>query len=233
MIPTGGLGMNSGVGDAVDLGWKLAATLQGWGGPGLLAVLRDRAASGRAQQRRRLALCLDGPAQVARPDRAGIDYNTPEGAAERARLVALADVEQRKSNEMIGAELGYFYVSPLIASEPAIRRPTISSNTSRRHCRRAATARLARRRRRHAGPDRRRLHAAAARRRQGRCSALQKAFAAIGAPFTVLDVPDPAARDVYARDLILLRPDMHIAWRGNTSPDNPQRLAAMATGHAT
>ncbi|HEV3009837.1 MAG TPA: FAD-dependent monooxygenase, partial [Burkholderiales bacterium] len=37
VIPTGGLGMNSGVGDAVDLGWKLAATLQGWGGPKLLA----------------------------------------------------------------------------------------------------------------------------------------------------------------------------------------------------
>ena len=37
VIPTGGLGMNTGVGDAIDLGWKLAATLQGWGGPGLLA----------------------------------------------------------------------------------------------------------------------------------------------------------------------------------------------------
>ena len=36
VIPTGGLGMNSGVGDAVDLSWKLAATLQGWGGPQLL-----------------------------------------------------------------------------------------------------------------------------------------------------------------------------------------------------
>lgn len=36
VIPTGGLGMNSGVGDAVDLSWKLAATLRGWGGPALL-----------------------------------------------------------------------------------------------------------------------------------------------------------------------------------------------------
>ena len=36
VIPTGGLGMNSGVGDAIDLGWKLAGTLQGWGGPRLL-----------------------------------------------------------------------------------------------------------------------------------------------------------------------------------------------------
>ena len=37
VIPTGGLGMNTGVGDAIDLGWKLAATLQGWAGPNLLA----------------------------------------------------------------------------------------------------------------------------------------------------------------------------------------------------
>ena len=36
VIPTGGLGMNSGVGDAIDLSWKIAATLQGWGGPNLL-----------------------------------------------------------------------------------------------------------------------------------------------------------------------------------------------------
>ena len=37
MIPTGGLGMNSGVGDAIDLAWKLEGTLRGWGGPQLLA----------------------------------------------------------------------------------------------------------------------------------------------------------------------------------------------------
>jgi 2-polyprenyl-6-methoxyphenol hydroxylase-like FAD-dependent oxidoreductase len=36
VIPTGGLGMNTGVGDAFDLSWKLAAVLRGWGGPALL-----------------------------------------------------------------------------------------------------------------------------------------------------------------------------------------------------
>jgi 2-polyprenyl-6-methoxyphenol hydroxylase-like FAD-dependent oxidoreductase len=36
VIPTGGLGMNTGVGDAFDLSWKLAGTIAGWGGPGLL-----------------------------------------------------------------------------------------------------------------------------------------------------------------------------------------------------
>jgi 2-polyprenyl-6-methoxyphenol hydroxylase-like FAD-dependent oxidoreductase len=34
--PTGGVGMNTGIGDAVDLGWKLDAVLKGWGGPDLL-----------------------------------------------------------------------------------------------------------------------------------------------------------------------------------------------------
>ncbi len=34
--PTGGLGLHTGLADAVDLGWKLVATLQGWGGAHLL-----------------------------------------------------------------------------------------------------------------------------------------------------------------------------------------------------
>src|SRR5258707_11448653 len=45
--------------------------------------------------------------------------NTTEGRATRANLTGVAGVEQRKSNEMIGAELGYCYVgSPLIWPEP-------------------------------------------------------------------------------------------------------------------
>jgi hypothetical protein len=50
------------------------------------------------------------------------------------------------------------------------------------------------------------------------------------APFEVLDIPDALARDVYGYDLLLLRPDMHIAWRGNRLPDG-DRLAAQVTGH--
>ena len=43
--PFGGHGLNTGIGDAVDLGWKLAAVLDGWGGPGSARQLRDRAAT--------------------------------------------------------------------------------------------------------------------------------------------------------------------------------------------
>ena len=46
------------------------------------------------------------------------------------------------------------------------------------------------------------------------------------APFELLDIPDAVARDLYGFDLILLRPDLHIAWRGNRMPADPRRLAA-------
>jgi hypothetical protein len=52
------------------------------------------------------------------------------------------------------------------------------------------------------------------------------------APFEVLDIPDAVARELYGADLILLRPDLHVAWRGNRPPASPEKLAALVTGHA-
>ena len=60
---------------------------------------------------------------------------------------------------------------------------------------------------------------------------LEAALKARGAPATVLDVNDARARDVYGVDLILLRPDMHVVWRGNAAPADVAALAATATGH--
>ena len=47
-----------------------------------------------------------------------------------------------------------------------------------------------------------------------------------------LDIADERPRDVYGCDLLLLRPDMHVVWRGNDAPSEPQMLAALATGHS-
>jgi hypothetical protein len=107
MIPTGGLGMNSGVGDAVDLAWKLAGTLRGWGGPRLLEAYE--------LERRPV-----GERNVAASRYASLGRRKWRGLwRDPHELVRVADVEQRKSNEMIGAELGYRYTgSPLIADEP-------------------------------------------------------------------------------------------------------------------
>ena len=63
-------------------------------------------------------------------------------------------------------------------------------------------------------------------------AALGRAFAARGAPYAVLDLADERARDVYGHDLILVRPDLHVVWRGNALPDDPAGLAALATGYS-
>ena len=49
-----------------------------------------------------------------------------------------------------------------------------------------------------------------------------------GVPLTVLDVPGPDARDLYGRDLALIRPDQYVAWRGDAPPADPDRLIGAA-----
>jgi hypothetical protein len=232
VIPTGGLGMNSGVGDATDLAWKLAAVLQGWGGPGLLDSYeierrqigdRNVAASRHASRGRRAWRAMYRP---------NIRDHTPEGAETRANLTRVADVEQRKSNEMIGAELGYRYVSsPIIWPEPGEGpapnfmkyEPTTWPGARLPHLWLSDGSALHDR----IGDGYTLLRLAG----DSDVSALVKAFAAFGAPFRVLDIAEAHPRDIYGYDLLLLRPDLHVVWRGNRLPDNPQELAALATGH--
>jgi hypothetical protein len=48
----------------------------------------------------------------------------------------------------------------------------------------------------------------------------------------VLDFPQDRFRQLYGANYVLVRPDLHIAWRGNTLPDDPTKVAAVATGYA-
>jgi 2-polyprenyl-6-methoxyphenol hydroxylase-like FAD-dependent oxidoreductase len=235
VIPTGGLGMNSGVGDAVDLSWKLAAVLQGWGGPGLLPSyqIERRQVGERNVAASRYATL--GRRKWRAAYRPNIRDHTPEGAATRADLVRIADVEQRKSNEMIGAELGYRYVgSPLVASEPGegpehdFREyvPTTWPGARLPHVWLRDGSAMQDRIGYGIGYTLLRLGGT-----QVDTSALQRAFSGIGAPLQALDIPDQAPRDVYGHDLLLLRPDLHVVWRGNDAPRAPEKLAALATGH--
>src|SRR5262249_27544976 len=61
-------------------------------------------------------------------------------------------------------------------------------------------------------------------------AALAQAFASYRAPFTAFAVDEARPRDVYGHDLLLLRPDLHVVWRGNALPD-ATKLVAVATGH--
>jgi hypothetical protein len=221
--------MNSGVGDAIDLSWKLAATLQGWGGPALLGSYETE----RRQVGSRNVAASRFASQGRRKWRSMYRPDIRENPETRANLARVALAEQPKSNEMIGAELGYRYVgSPLIWPEPG-------EGPEHDFIRYVPTtwpgARLP-----HVWLDdgsamQDRIGDGYTLLRLGRSSAdvsaLGGAFKTIGAPFTLLDVPDAPARDIYGFDLILLRPDLHVAWRGNAPPAEPERLAAIATGH--
>ena len=50
------------------------------------------------------------------------------------------------------------------------------------------------------------------------------------APLEVLDVASERARDIYQYDLLLVRPDLHVVWRGNEPPQDAAIIAMAATG---
>lgn len=219
VIPTGGLGMNTGIGDAIDLGWKLAATLAGWGGPGLLESYEA--------ERRPIGLRNVRASAAAMTGRV-----TWRAAATRGEMAAAFDREQRKVTEILGIEAGYRYVdSPLVATETgsapdpdnAAYVPTTWPGSRLPHVWLRDGAPLADRLGPgftllllgHDPPDGRALVAAL---RSG------------GAPAEVLRVPGERARELYERDLVLVRPDLHVAWRGNAAPSDPQALARAVTG---
>jgi 2-polyprenyl-6-methoxyphenol hydroxylase-like FAD-dependent oxidoreductase len=233
VIPTGGLGMNTGVGDAIDLSWKLAAMLAGWGGPVLLDSyeierrqigLRNVKASGAAMSGR-----LTWRAAY-KPD---VLDDTPQGAETRLEMAQLFDSEQRKVTEILGIECGYRYVdSPLVWSErgtgpdpdnvsyvpttwPGARLPHVWLDN-----RTPIQDRL--------GPGYTLLRLG---KTNADTSALESAIRATGAPLDVLELTDAAPRAVYGHDLLLLRPDLHIVWRGDHAPHDPQGLAKLATGN--
>jgi len=230
--PTGGFGMNTGVDDAANLGWKLAAMAQGWGGPRLLASYED--------ERRPIAYRNTGAAKalainVGRtPVQAEIGETTPAGEAARR---AAAEYLRGGGEEFasLGVQLGARYDgSPIVvpdAAPPAddlIRyRPSAAPGGRAPHAwtgggrslgdslfdRFAPGFTVLR-----LGPN------------PPSADALRGAFAARGVPATVVDVPDAAARDLYERDLAVVRPDQHVAWRGNADPPDADAVVSRITG---
>ena len=50
------------------------------------------------------------------------------------------------------------------------------------------------------------------------------AAAALGLPLQVTEISEPAVRDVYQADLVMIRPDLMVAWRGHHPPSDPAAL---------
>jgi 2-polyprenyl-6-methoxyphenol hydroxylase-like FAD-dependent oxidoreductase len=214
-IPTGGYGMNTGIADAVDLGWKLAATLRGFGGPQLLQSyeterrpvgLRNREASA-GHTKVRLA--------IAERYRNAFGNGPSISDARRTELSAEIAALGNAENESMGIEFGYVYDgSPIVASEAGAVPP---SDPLRYHPTTMPGARL---------PSTFLQDGSALFDRLGSwftlvnfgvmdASPLVSAAERAGVPLQVLSLQEPALDGIYGRDAFLVRPDQHIAWRGS------------------
>ncbi|MBQ1023700.1 FAD-dependent monooxygenase [Micromonospora sp. C95] len=223
MFPTGGYGMNSGVGDAVDVAWKLAAVLQGYGGPGLLDSYEV--------ERRPVGLRNMHTSHR----HLGVHLKAGTLLREGAPLESVASVleAERGENEYRGIELGYRYTgSPVVCSDnstepewspwhytpttwPGGRPPSLRLKTGE-----FIFDRL--------GPSFTLVDFAG----DGRADALLDAATAQGLPVNHTVVTDDGARQLWERDLVLVRPDQHVAWRGNRSPADAAGVVRRVRGFA-
>jgi 2-polyprenyl-6-methoxyphenol hydroxylase-like FAD-dependent oxidoreductase len=195
-IPTGGYGMNTGIGDAIDLGWKLAASVKGFAGAKLLATyekerrpvgLRNRLASERhTGVRIKIAELYE-------------KESDPEALAHG--IAALGNLE----NESWGIEFGYRYDG--VEGDPAVYQPTT-----------APGARL---------PSTFLRDGSALYDRLGPWFTLLRfgdadpsdLIDAAPVPLEVVVVDDESLAPIYEAKLVLVRPDTHVAWRGDHCDD--------------
>ena len=214
--PFGGYGMNMGIGDAVDLGWKIAAELQGWGGAGLVGSYEaERRPVHRFVMDEALA---NHQMMLGSPWRDGLDADTPGGEALRRQVGAAIQTAKAREYHTLGTVLGLGYEnSPIIDGEAGPAPP----HDGQRYSPSARPGQLA--------PhgwldDGRSLYdvfgvgfalvvASGADEAQVALAAAEAR--AIGAPLEIVR-PGPAITNRYEADLTLVRPDQHVAWRGES-----------------
>ena len=230
--PYGGFGMNMGVSDAVDLGWKLAAVLQGWGGKALLDSYE--------MERRPVHLHVleEASANHARVSNAlyedGMEDDSAAGGAARARVGKRINAEKLSEFYTLGTVLGDRYSDSPVVQAGGVSAPPrdfLNYVPSAAPGGRAPHAWL------HDGSSLfdhfgqgmtlLALPAAA----DACISAAARDAAALRVPLTVLQCDNPAVAVQYPHRLTLVRPDQHIAWAGDFWPARDSfDVLAMATG---
>ncbi|MFC9288272.1 FAD-dependent monooxygenase [Streptomyces sp. NPDC057052] len=232
--PNGGFGMNTGVDDAANLAWKLAAAVQGWAGPHLLdtyGVERRPIALRNTSAARTLG---QGLGAVDRP--AWLEEDSAAGEAARAKTGAELAEYGTRTLDTLGVQLGARYDgSPIVAGDGsapvpdsfAAYTPSAVPGGRAPHLwlddRRADGSSLFDR----FGPGFTLLRLGP---RPPRTAGIEAAARARGVPLRTLTLDDPLARERYERDLVLIRPDQHVAWRADREPGDPGALLERVTG---
>ena len=228
--PSSGLGLNTGLGDAVDLGWKLAAILAGWGGPQLLGSYETE----RQPVGRRNIGHADVSHQGDREREPPPEIFQAAPESERARRELGDAIVASMTRKFItdGLALGYRYDPSPICWNEADAAPHASVEDYHPNAvtgSRAPHAWLAERRSTidlygrgftlvrfgDSAPD---------------VSTITRAFSVRGVPLSVETVGNPAIAALYQRRLVLVRPDGHVAWRADAPPADPAALVDRVRG---
>jgi 2-polyprenyl-6-methoxyphenol hydroxylase-like FAD-dependent oxidoreductase len=227
--PTGGLGYNTAVDDAVNLGWKLAAVLQGWGGAKLVATYEEERRPAALRNTRIARAFADSVGKFeAHPK---LEEDSPEGAAARAAAGAyLADHARREFN-IPGVTFGVRYDgSSIIASDGTPPPDTINDYVPSGmpggrapHLWLGETSLYDR-----FGRDFTLLVM-----KRGTDVTNWEAARESGLPLTVVDISGERlteeAREIYRADVALVRPDLHVAWRGPLYDNHVASITRRAT----
>jgi 2-polyprenyl-6-methoxyphenol hydroxylase-like FAD-dependent oxidoreductase len=229
--PSGGHGMNMGIGDAVDLGWKLAATLQGWGGPRLLDTY---GLERKPVHQRVIGAAVESYALVG-SELVREDIERPGAAGDRVRREVGELILEHKLPEFrsLGLVLGYRYrESPIIipdGTDPTREQVTEYRASAQPGCLaphlwlRDGSSLYD-----HFGPGFTLLVGGTG--RMDDAAGIEQAAAARGIPLELFPVTEPGFRELYEADLALVRPDQHVAWRGKRLPGDGAELLDRARG---
>ncbi|KAH0829254.1 hypothetical protein AYO21_09793 [Fonsecaea monophora] len=245
-IPTGGYGMNMGLGDALDLGWKLAATIKQWGGPALLSSYEE--------ERRPIALtsiersgvhnAVHGKAAEllgARGCLSGLDAESNRAVRD---AVHQHYQEHDGENKDLGIEMGQVYKSGILIVDareplpewvpsryipntyPGSRAPHVflKDGTTPIYDLYGTWFTLVDFSSPSSSPSG----------EQNTGNAFVDAAAAIGLPLKRVQLQgEDHARVLWERDFVLVRPDGHVAWRGDTTPsqEDATKILRTITGH--
>ncbi len=231
--PYGGYGMNLGIADAVDIGWKLSAVLRGWGGPGLLASYEsERWPVHRRVIDEAVANHSVLPHHLVTDD---LEASGPAGDAARLRLGERIRAEKPREFHTLGVVLGYHYSgSPIVVPDGTV--PPDAHHTSFTPS--AHPGCLAPH---HWLGDGRSLYDlfgpgySLLVTRAGADDDVARFVRAARARAMPLNVVEPGSDDLFAlyeARLALIRPDQHVAWRGDGLTRDAGEILDVARGLA-
>jgi len=230
-IPHAGYGMNAGIADAANLSWMLAAVLSGWAESALLDAYQAERQPITDQVSRFAFNMAKEVSQQRREISADIERQDAVGEATRTTIGREAYDLYVQQQCCGGLNFGYFYAdSPIIAYDGKAHPPYSMgrfTSSSVPGCRaphfwlrdgRSLYDAL--------GPNYTLIRFDPT----VRVSGLVEAAAGRGVPLIILDVDAPDAAALYAHKLVLVRPDRHLAWRGDEDPAAPMDLIDLVRG---